>query len=203
MASQTTIMPEVISVKKAEPKLYGLLAEFTTPAEIYHAAEKVRDAGFKWWDCHTPFPVHGLDKAMGIRRTILPIIVFFGGLTGTILAACLQILTNSTDIDLSFMFLRGYPFPISGKPPISGPAFVPVTFELTILLSALTTVGCVLLLNGLPMLYHPLFRSKRFHRATDDRFFLVIEARDPKFSRTRTEELLQSLHPVHVEAVEA
>lgn len=184
-------------------KVYGLLAEFTSPAEIMHAAEKVRDAGYKWWDCHTPFPVHGLDKAMGIRPTILPVIVFFCGMTGTLLALALQTLTNSTNIDLSMFWLHGYQFPISGKPPISLPAFIPVTFELTVLLSALGTVGFLLLLNGLPQLYHPVFKSRRFARATDDRFFIVIEARDPKFSRTRTEELLKTLHPASIEVLES
>lgn len=184
-------------------KLYGLMAEFTTPATLVHAAERVRDAGYKWWDCHTPFPVHGLDKAMGIRATILPVIVFFCGMAGTLIALAMQILTNATGIDMSAFWLHGYPFMISGKPFISLPAFIPVTFELTVLLSALGTVACVLVLNGLPRLYHPLFKSMKFARATDDRFFIVIEARDPKFSRTRTEEFLKSLQPDSIEAVEA
>lgn len=185
-------------------KLYGLLAEFTTPADIVHAAERVRQAGYRWWDCHVPFPVHGLDKAMGVRATILPVIVFLGGMTGTLAALALQILTNSTGFDFwALVPVRGYEFVVSGKPLVSTPAFIPVTFELTVLLAALTSVGCVLALNGLPRLYHPLFKSRRFARATDDRFFVVIEARDPKFSRSRTEEFLHSLHPVAVEAVEA
>jgi hypothetical protein len=197
-----TAMPRPTNAKET-PQVYGLMAEFTTPADIVHAAEKVRDAGFKWWDCHTPFPVHGLDKAMGVRPTILPVIVFFCGMTGTLIALAMQIFTNATGIDLSALFLHGYPYPISGKPLISLPAFIPVTFELTVLLSALGSVGCVLLLNGLPRLYHPLFKSVKFARATDDRFFLVIEARDPKFSQARTEELLKSLHPVSIEVVES
>lgn len=184
-------------------KMYGLIAEFTSTADIYHAAEKVRDAGYKWWDCCTPFPVHGLDKAMGIRPTILPVLVFCGGITGTTLAILLQVVTNATRVDIPFLFLRGYQFLISGKPFISGPAFVPVSFELTVLFSALSTVGLMLLLNGLPRLYHPCFKSVRFARVTDDRFFLVIEARDPKFQAQRTEEFMRSLHPVSIEAVEA
>ena len=184
-------------------KLYGMLAEFSTPAQIVHAAERVRNAGYKWWDCHTPFPVHGLDKAMGIRATILPVIVFFGGMTGTLVALALQTLTNSTGWKFwALVPVSGYPFMISGKPLWSIPAFIPVTFELTVLLSALTTVLALLLLNGLPRLYHPLFKNNRFARATDDRFFVVIEARDPKFSRLRTEEFLKSLGPSAVEAME-
>ena len=206
MTSETTAARDVrrgTSVPAESGKLYGLMAEFTTPADIVHAAEKVRDAGYKWWDCHTPFPVHGLDKAMGVRPTILPVAVFFCGMTGTLLALALQIFTNSTNIDLSAIFLAGYQFPISGKPPISLPAFIPVTFELTVLLASLGTVGLLLVFNGLPRLYHPLFKSLRFARSTDDRFFVVIEARDPKFSRARTEELLKSLHPVSIEVLES
>ena len=187
------------------PRIYGLMAEFTTPAQIMHAAEKVRDAGFRWWDCHTPFPVHGLDRAMGIKATILPVIVFFGGMTGTLLALCLQMFTNSFSFEIWVppTWVQGYDFPISGKPMISLPAFIPVAFELTVLLSALTTVGCVLLLNGLPRLYHPCFKSLKFARATDDRFFIVIEARDPKFSRARTEEFLRTLNPASIEALDS
>ena len=204
MANTTTMQTQsAVAARQAPARIYGVMAEFTTPAEITHAAEAVRKAGYKWWDCHVPFPVHGLDKAMGVKPTILPVLVFFGGLTGTMLALALQIFTNATAIDLSELFLQGYPFKISGKPLISLPAFIPVTFELTVLLASLGAVGLMLLLNGLPRLYHPLFKSRRFARATDDRFFLVIEAKDPKFSRTRTEEFLQSLHPASVEAVES
>jgi hypothetical protein len=191
------------SVPQQSGKLYGLMAEFTTPADIVHAAEKVRGAGFKWWDCHTPFPVHGLDKAMGVRPTVLPVIVFFCGATGTMIALAMQMLTNSFNVDLRALFLHGYPYMISGKPLVSLPAFVPVTFELTVLLAALGTVGFLLLLNGLPRLYHPVFKSRRFARATDDRFFLVIEAKDPKFSRSRTEEFLKSMHPESIEVLES
>jgi hypothetical protein len=186
-----------------QARLYGLMAEFDSPAAIYHAAEKVRDAGFKWWDCHTPFPVHGLDKAMGVRPTILPVLVFFAGATGAVLGLVLQAFTNATGFDVwALVWVRGYEFYISGKPLNSLPAWIPVIFELTVLLSALGCVGFLLLLCGLPRLYHPLFKSKRFARATDDRFFLVIEARDPKFFRDETESLLQSLDPLSIEALE-
>src|SRR5690554_6651844 len=166
--------------KTRRRKLYGLLAEFDTPAAIYHAAERVRDAGYRWWDCHVPFPVHGLDKAMGVRPTILPILVFFCGLTGTTVAFLLQWYTNAVNIKfwaVPGVPIEGYAFFISGKPFLSLPAWIPVMFELTVLFSS---VGCfilVLILNGLPRLYHPLFRVPRFARATDDRFFVLIEAR--------------------------
>lgn len=184
--------------------LYGMMAEFETPYDVLHAAEKVREAGYRWWDCHTPFPVHGLDKAMGISPTILPIIVFGGGLTGAILGLVLQIFTNSTNFTIwAAVWVTGYDFLISGKPYLSIPAFIPVTFELTILLAASAAVFGMLLLNGLPRWYHPVFKSERFARATDDRFFIVIEARDPKFSRSRTEQFLSSLNPSHIETLEA
>ena len=186
------------------PKIHGVLAEFHDPASLLHAAEKVRDAGYRWWDCHTPFPVHGLDKAMGIQRTILPLLVFGAGLTGTTVGFILQAFTNATSLSVwALVWVTGYPFLISGKPLISLPAFIPVMFELTILLAATSCVGLMLLLNGLPWLSHPLLANKRFLRATDDRFFIVIQARDPRFFRSRTEEFLKGLGAKAVEAVEA
>ncbi len=189
--------------KNDRRKLYGLIAEFETPGQVVKAAEQVRDAGFKWWDCCTPFPVHGLDKAMGIRPTILPVAVFFAGLTGTIAAFVLQSFTNASDFSVwALVWVTGYPFMISGKPFLSVPAFIPVMFELTILFSALGTFSMMFGFNGLPRLHHPLFRSKRFRRVTDDRFFVVIEARDPRFFQSRTQAFLESLEPISIEAVE-
>jgi hypothetical protein len=180
------------------------MAEFETPAQIHAAAERVRDAGYRWWDCHVPFPVHGLDRAMGIKPTILPILVFCGGLTGTIAAIVLQWFTNASSFDFwALVPVRGYDFAISGKPLLSGPAWIPVIFEMTVLLSAVGAFVWVLLLNGLPHWYHPTLKCPRFARATDDRFFLVIEARDPIFVRHKAEALLQSLDPASIEALEA
>lgn len=204
MATIVTSPSETKPGQPANPaRLYGLIAEFETPGDLMAAAEKVRDAGYKWWDCHTPFPVHGLDKAMGIKRTILPILVFGAGATGTFAAFVLQAFTNSWDFTIwAGVWVTGYPYLISGKPAMSLPAFIPVMFELTILFAALTTVSMMFLFNGLPQLYHPLFRSNRFRRASNDRFFISIEARDPKFLPRKTEEFLKSLDPVAVEAVE-
>jgi hypothetical protein len=180
-----------------------LLAEFENPAQILAAAEKVRDAGYRHWDCHTPFPVHGLDKAMGIRRTILPVLVFFAGAAGCTTGLVLQLFTNSFGVTLwAMVWVTGYPFLISGKPALSIPAFVPVMFELTILFAALSTVGLMLLMNGLPWLSNPLFANERFRRASDDRFFISIDARDPRFYRSKTEQFLKSLGATAVEAVE-
>lgn len=204
MATIVTNPSEAKAEQPANPaKLFGYIAEFETPGDIMAAAEKCRDAGYKYWDCHTPFPVHGLDGAMGIQRTWLPIFVFFAGMTGTIAAFLLQAFTNSWDLSIwAGVWVTGYPFLISGKPAMSLPAFIPVMFELTILFSALACVKLMFLFNGLPMLYHPLFKSNRFRRATNDRFFISIESRDPKFLPKKTEEFLRSLGPVAVEAVE-
>jgi hypothetical protein len=202
-----TIVTSPSETKPGQPvnpaKLYGYIAEFETPGDLMAAAEKVRDAGYKWWDCHTPFPVHGLDKAMGIKRTILPVLVFFAGATGTTAAFALQSFTNSLGWTIwAGVWVTGYPFLISGKPAMSLPAFIPVMFELTILFAALTTVSLMFLFNGLPQLYHPLLKSNRFRRASNDRFFISIEARDPKFLPKKTEEFLKTLDPVAIEAVE-
>jgi hypothetical protein len=204
MATIVTSPSETKPGQPANPaRLYGLIAEFETPGDLMAAAEKVRDAGYKWWDCHTPFPVHGLDKAMGIKRTILPVLVFGAGATGTFAAFLLQAFTNSWDFTIwAGVWVTGYPYLISGKPAMSLPAFIPVIFEVTILFAALTTVSMMFLFNGLPQLHHPLFRSNRFRRASNDRFFISIEARDPKFLPRKTEEFLKSLDPVAVEAVE-
>ena len=188
----------------ARRRVHSVLAEFHDPHALVHAAEKVRDAGYRYWDCHTPFPVHGLDKAMGVQRTILPLLVFGAGMTGTTVGFILQAFTNASSISLwALVWVTGYPFLISGKPLLSLPAFIPVMFELTILLAATSCVGLMLLLNGLPWLSHPLLANKRFLRATDDRFFIVIESRDPRFFRSRTEEFLKGLGAKAVEAVEA
>jgi hypothetical protein len=209
MSSTTTTTPVTapdtvtdVAVKRRPP--YGLMAEFDSSAAIVKAAEKVRDAGYRWWDCHTPFPVHGLDQAMGIRPTILPWFVLGGGLTGALLGLILQLFTNATGFNFWFLVpIRGYEFLISGKPFASIPAFIPVTFELTILLSASAAAFGMLILNGLPRWYHPVLKSARFARCTDDRFFLVIEARDPKYSRRQTEQFMRELDPLSIEELES
>ncbi len=185
-------------------EVFGLLAEFETPEQITRAACAVHDAGYKLWDCHTPFPVHGLDKAMGVKPTILPVLVFFGGLTGVTLGFLMQWFTNASSLKAWFFgMVRGYEYMISGKPMMSLPAWIPVMFETTVLFSAIAAVALMLVFNGLPRLYHPVFKSKRFARATDDRFFVVIEARDPNFDRSTTHTLLETLNPTSIEALEA
>jgi len=179
--------------------LFGLAAEFVDTPSIFNAAEKTRVAGYRWFDCNVPFPVHGLDRAMGVKMTILPVLVFFGGMTGLILACCLQIFTNSVEIDLwALVPVVGYQFNVSGKPLMGQAAFVPVAFELTILFSALTAVFGTFVLNKLPMFYHPVLKHPALARATDDRFYLVIESKDPKFDKVEVEAFLQSLNPASV-----
>jgi hypothetical protein len=172
--------------------LAGYLAEFDDVDAIIDAAEKVRDAGFRRWDVHSPFPIHGIDEAMNIRPTILPWLVLAGGLSGLVGGLLLQWYTMAHD----------YKYFISGKPPFSLPAFVPVMFECTIAGAAFTAVFAMLLLNKLPTLYNPLFKSERFRRATSDRFFVVIDATDPKFDEAGTAQFLKSLNPVAIERFE-
>ena len=180
-----------MSAENKQGALYGLLTEFESPSLLMKAVEQVRDAGFKKWDVHTPFPVHGMDDAMGIRGTQLPFIVLASGLTGLSLATLMQWWMNAVD----------YPFLISGKPLFGIPANVPVMFELTVLFSAFAAFFGMWILNDLPKWYHPLFTNKRFRRATQDRFYIVIEARDPKFQLEKTKAFLTSLGGDAVEEV--
>ena len=191
--------------ESSEVKMFGLLAEFETPGAILSAAKKVNEAGYKWWDCCVPFPVHGLDKAMGVRPTILPWIVLGAGITGAILGALLQWYTNAATIELwsGPITVTGYAFLVSGKPFASLPTWIPVMFELTILLAAISCVVFMFVLNKLPQFYHPCFNVERFARVTDDRFFIVIEARDPNFYQEKTAEMLTSLGATAVEEVPA
>jgi hypothetical protein len=164
-------MAEALKGSAPAGERYGILVQFKGPSELVKAARKVRDAGFTQWDAHTPFPVHGLDRAMGLRSTRLPWLVLAGGITGFCVAILLQWWTNAVD----------YRYLISGKPAFSLPANIPVAFELTILLAAVATVGGVFMLMKLPRFHHPLFLKRRFRKVTDDRFFLCIKARDRKF----------------------
>lgn len=172
---------------------YGVVAEFATPAELYHACEQVRDAGFTKWDAHTPFPVHGLEKAMGLPRSPLPWIVLVMGLTGAALGFGLQWWVHSS----------AYPLVISGKPFFAWPAMIPITFEVGVLFAAFGAVFGMLGLNKLPMHHHPLFQSKLFERVTDDAFFISIESWDPRFDASATAQMLKSLGARNVELVES
>ncbi len=173
---------------------FGYLAEFESVRAVYKAAEKVRDAGFKHWDVHSPFPIHGMDEAMGLGRSVLSWLVFFGGATGALTAFILQ----------GFTQIALYPTIVQGKPANLNtiPAFFPVIFELTILFSAFTVLFGIMGLNQLPRLNHPLFSSKNFCRFSDDGFFIVIEGRDSKFSKEKTKAFLEEIGAKEVELVE-
>ncbi|HSU69365.1 MAG TPA: DUF3341 domain-containing protein [Tepidisphaeraceae bacterium] len=173
-------------------ELVGLLAEYKTVDDVIGAARAVRAAGFTRWDVHSPFPIHGIDSVMGIRPTILPWLVLGGGLTGLIGGLGLQWYCNAFD----------YPIIISGKPFWSLPANIPIIFECTVLLAALTAVFGMFALNQLPMLYNPLFKSERFRRVTDDRFFVVIDASDRRFDEAETAKLLNDTGAIAIERVE-
>lgn len=179
--------------RSTEDKTYGILAEFANPGELLHAAAEVRTAGYRKFDTHSPFPIHGMDRAMGLGQSKLGYIVFFGGtVVGLAIGVWLQWWTGAVD----------YPLNISGKPFFALEPSVPVIFELTILLSAIVAVAGMLALNGLPRPYNPLFYSERFMRATDDGFFLHIAAADARFDLDETQRLLQRLGATHVEVIE-
>ncbi len=171
--------------------LQGLLAEFSDQESLLNAARAVREAGVRRCDSYTPFPIHGMERAMGIRNTRLPWVVFVAGVTGCIVALLLQWWTNAVD----------YPLNISGKPIFSLPANIPVTFELIVLFSAFAAFLCALGLNGLPRFNNPLFRQEHFRRATSDRFFIGIESGDPLFDETRMRELFEAQGAISIERV--
>ena len=176
----------------SKPEIYGLLAEFESPKALFHACEQVRDAGYKSWDAHSPFPVHGLDKAMGLSPSPLPWVVAGMAIVGGVGGFSLQAWINVIE----------YPLVISAKPYLAWQSFVPVTFELTVLLSAFGAVFGMFGLNKLPQLYHSLFHSDHFARVTDDKFFISIEAKDAQFGLVATRDLLKKAGAIHIEEVQ-
>jgi hypothetical protein len=174
------------------PPVYGLMAEFDTPEALLEAAQRTYNDGYRRMDAYSPFPVDGLAEAVGFHHTRLPLIVLIGGVLGAVGGFLLQYWISVVD----------YPLNIGGKPYNSWPAFIPVTFETTVLAAALTAVLAMLALNGLPMPYHPVFNVERFALASRDRFFLCIEAADPKFNREETRRFLENLAPRGVSEVE-
>lgn len=172
--------------------LHGVMAEFASPEELLAAVNRTREAGYRNMDAYSPFPIHGMDEALALPKTRIPLIVLLGGLAGLALGFGLQYWVSAID----------YPIMVGGKPYASWPAFVPVAYELTILLAGLAGGIGMLALNGLPMPYHPVFNVERFSLAATDRFFLCIEATDPKFDREETKNFLEKLHPYQVHEVE-
>jgi len=172
---------------------WGVVAEFDSAAAIYHAAEQTTAAGYTRVDSHTPFPVHGMDKALRHGPSGLGWIVVCCGALGICLAQLMMWWMNAVD----------YPFWVSGKTPYAWPSTIPITFELMVLLSGIGAVVGMFALNGLPRLHHPIFAHSSIHRVSNDRFFLSIEATDPKFDSQGTVKFLQDLGGSNVELVEA
>ena len=183
-----------------QEEVVAVIAEYDTVDEIFAAAEAVRDAGFQRWDVHSPFPLHGIDPIVGIKPTILPWLVLGAGLGGCLGGLFLTVYTmGGFGVFPALDSLSPYQYLISGKPLNSLPAFIPVIFETTILAAAFTAGLGMLLLNGLPLLYNPLLRSERFRRVTDDRFFVVIDAQDPKFAQASA--VLNGTGPLSTETI--
>ena len=170
------------------PVLYGIMAEFRDPAALVAASRRVHEAGYKWFESYSPFPVHGLAQAMGFRHTKVPHLVLLGGILGCFGGFALQ----------HWVSVTAYPHNIGGRPYNSWPSFIPITFETTVLLASLFAVLGMLALNGLPRPHHPFFAIDSFKRASRDGFFLCIQARDKLFDEEETRQLLKSLEPIEV-----
>jgi ActD protein len=182
-----------MSTQSIETKqLHGLMAEFASPEELLAAAHRAREAGYRKMDAYSPFPIEGLAEALAFPKTRIPLLVLLGGLAGLSLGYGMEYWISVID----------FPVLVGGKPYHSWPAFIPVAYELTILLASLTAAISMLALNGLPMPYHPVFNVPRFALASNDRFFLCIEATDPRFDREHTWKFLEESHPYQVSEVE-
>ena len=182
-----------------QPALY--LAEYGTPNAIARAAMRVRDAGYQKWDCHTPYAMHGMDEAMGLKPTRIGYISFIFGMLGLATALFMMQYTNAFSFNL-LNIGAGYPLVVGGKPPGAFPSMVPIIFELGILLCGLATLFGLLAIIKLPRHNHPIFESSRFEAASDDRFFISIEAGDQKFNLDGTKALLEATDPISLELIE-
>ncbi len=171
--------------------IYGLVAGFDTPGDLVRAGRAARQAGYRKMDAFSPFPIEELSEALGLRWTGMPLIMFIGGLIGCIAGFSMQY----------YCSVISYPLNVGGRPLNSWPAFIPVTFELTVLLSGLAGTLGLLGLCGLPKPYHPLFHVPSFARATQDRFFMCIEATDPRFNLETTRRFLATLEPKEIAEV--
>jgi Protein of unknown function (DUF3341) len=178
--------------RKVRPPTYGLMAEFDNPSDAVAAARRVHEEGYRRIDAFSPYPVEELSEAIGVHSTYMPHIVLAGGILGGLTGYLMQF----------YIATLYYPINVGGKPLHSWPAFIPVTFEMTVLGAGLFAVFGMLALNGLPEPYHPVFNAPNFALASRDRFFVLVESADPKFDRERTGELLRSLNPREVTDVE-
>jgi ActD protein len=173
------------------PPIYGMMAEFDSPTALVAAAHRAHQAGYQKIDAYSPFPVEGLAEAIGFHRNAVPLVVLIGGLIGGLSGYLMQYWISAVS----------YPINVGGKPYHSWPAFIVVTFEMTILFAGLSAVFGMLALNGLPMPYHPVFNAPRFAFATKDRFFLIVFSSDPKYSAAETRRFLESLGPRSISEV--
>ncbi len=176
----------------SEPKSYGLIAEFDDPDALLDAAKQAYHAGYRKMEGYSPFPIHGLEDALGFPRTKLPWFTLAAGLTGAIGGFYMQY----------FASVVHYPYDIGGRPYFSWPAFIPITFEMNILFASFTTGLAMLALNGLPRPHHPVMNAKNFERATSDRFFLCIECEDGQYDDTDTRSFMEGLEPQPLEVSE-
>ncbi len=184
-------LPPRMSATAQPARLHGLVAEFEDPDALLAAAHKAHASGYRRMDAYSPFPIEELSEAIGFHHTRLPAVVLAAGLTGAVCGFLLQYIALGLD----------YPLNIDGRALFSWQSFVPITFEATILFASFGAVLSWILMNGLPRPYHPIFNAPNFERATQDRFFLCIEARDPQFDRQATQQFLESLGPTIVSEV--
>jgi len=173
------------------PPIHGLMAEFDSPTQLVLATRRAHDQGYRKMDAYTPFPIEELSDAIGFRHTRLPLVVLIGGILGCLGGYALQYWVSAI----------AYPLNVGGRPYNSWPSFIPITFETTVLVAALSAVLGMLALNGLPMPYHPVFNVKSFALASKDKFFLCIEATDPQYDRAATQKFLESLQPREIAEV--
>jgi hypothetical protein len=178
---------------QTKPPLYGLMAEFDNPTDLVEAARRTYDAGYRRINGYSPFPIEELSDAIGFHKTRLPLIVLIGGILGGLAGYFM----------MYYMEVINYPINVGGRPFHSWPSFIPITFETTVLGAALAAIFGMLALNKLPQPYHPVFNAERFALATRDRFFLVIEADDPKFDHDKVQEFMNTLNAKEVVDVEA
>jgi len=179
-------------VSESGNRVYGMVAEFHETPKVYHAAEMVRDAGYSKWDVHTPFPIHDIESAMGMKTTKLPLMAGGAAITGVLIAILLQWGTTA--------YL--YPTVVQGKPFDAWEPFVPIMFELGVLLTAFMCIFGMLALNGLPRFHHPLFSHERFYKVSDNRFIIAIESHDPKFDPSATRALLEKAGGTEIALIE-